>query len=169
MKTLLKKTWIPIVIIGTVLTAFIFFNPTSATVIAPNLTEYTVIRHEAIAYGNYTWTFYSFDTASYIKNLANTIKPNYLADIFTQNVPTIPQLPDWTDILSVLRYIANMFIFIPNMFIIMANYLLLAPLQLLVYPLWIIMSLMGINTSNRDYVYLLNKIIHLKITYINYI
>lgn len=164
---ILKKTWIPITIIGTVLTAFLFFSPFTPI---EDYSQYTIIRHEMRQIGTWTWNFYSFDTLAYLKNLQNSFtNPQFLTNTFTGKLPTLPTSPNWADLTSIYRYIVNSIIFVPNVFIALINYVLIAPIQLLIYPINVVMSLLGINTTNKDFVTAFNFLTNLKINYINYI
>ena len=111
MKNLLKKTFIPIITIGTLITAVWLFQ---------GVENWSVITRQSIQIGSYNWEFYSFDIRRYLGNLETSVNPKQL-ELLLPEFPMIPITPDWTDILSILKFIANNLIFSPNMLIYIVN------------------------------------------------
>lgn len=159
-KKIIRLSFIPILLLGTVLTALIFFSQGN---------DLTIITKQTTQIGDYTWNYYKFDTLQYLINLENSIKGTTMTAIFEGLAPDLPPQPTWTDILSILKYIANSFIFVPNMAVFLINSTVLIPIKVLFYPLNIIITLMGINTANVDYIKAIVAINNMYINYIAYI
>jgi hypothetical protein len=159
-KRLIKITFIPLIVLGTILTAVIFFTEGN---------DLTVIQKTYTQIGTYRWEYYNFNIQLYLINLENSLKASFFTNLGNNIMPSSPALPDWTDITSILKWIGNNLIFTPNMFIFLVNTTIILPTKLLIYPINIIITILGINTTNLDYVKIINTISSTYIKYISYL
>lgn len=120
---------------------------TVALVIVTNSTEGTVITaHDINYFGQWTWHYYTFDVYKYLKSLETSINPMNMF-MSLPNFPSLPQNPDWTNIVSILNYVAKILaVFIPNVAIYMIN-TFWVPTKLILYPATILMALIGFDTN----------------------
>lgn len=159
-KKIIKITFVPLIILGTVLTSVIFF-------MAGN--DLTVIQKSYTQIGNYRWEYYNFNIQLYLINLETSLKTTYITNLGNNLMPSSPALPDWTDITSILKWLGNNLIFTPNMIIFLVNTTIILPTKLIIYPLNIMITILGINTTNLDYVKIINTISNTYIKYITYL
>lgn len=142
LKTILKQTWIWFLLVGSVLVAFGISQIDGLTVVSQQTTQI----------GTWTWTYYKIDVARYLQNLDYSLADSTIINI-VPTTPTLPQAPNWANILTVLKWAFNtLFIFIFNCIIYSLNWVVLAPLKILIYPVNLFYALLGINTSSADYI-----------------
>ena len=160
MKLLLKKTAIPIILLGTILTSVILLQ---------NVNGWSVIELKTIQYGSYTWTYYTFNIRDYVYNIRDAVLYKKIGfDAIIPEMPKIPPIPEWTDILGGLKYIVNCLIFEVNILIYLINFTILLPTKMLLYPLNIIITLLGINTTNIQWITILRNIMTANVDFVKY-
>lgn len=132
-------------------------------------TGVSIIAKESIDYGSYTWTYWRIDTFEYVKSLETSLDINNLSNIDIIP-PTLPQAPNWSDILKVLKYFVSVgFIYVFNWIIFVLDFILLKPLQLLLYPINIFYALLGLDTANTGWIQIFKNLYSANIPYIPYI
>lgn len=154
LKRIINLTLPILITIGTLLVAFG----------VANINGLTVISQKSVEYGSFTWNYYYFDTHIYINNLENALNDTAITGI-------IPEPPQWnntppTDILTFLPKIINALTYSFNWIIYALNWLLLAPLKILLYPINILISLFGFNTSNDNYIKIIQNLYNWQLPYI---
>ena len=157
--TKLLKYIIPFsILLGTILVAFGLSNVEGAT----------IIHNESINYGTYTWTYKVIDLKLYLQNLEEQLNINTVISMFP-NQPELPTTPADTDILGWIKFVASILLqYIANWIIYALNYLLLAPLKIILYPANIIITILGLNTTEESYIKVLRSIYQFQLPYIPY-
>lgn len=147
MKTLIKKIFPIILIVGLIGWAF-----------GITYTGFSIVNQKSINYGVFTWTYYEFDVKQYLQSIEASLTDSNVFNV----VPTAPQLPtapNWSDVLSVLKFAFNsLFIWVFNCIIYALNWVILAPLKLVLYPLNILYAIFGLNTANADWIQAFNTL-----------
>ena len=158
MKTILKQTWWFFILLGSVTIAF-----------GLNLTGFSVITQQNVQIGTFTWTFYKLDVSKYLQNLKSSLDLAQLGNLIPV-APQIPNAPKWTDVLSILKFLVNTFLtFIANWLIYIIQIAIIMPLQFMYYPINIILSILGLNTSNDSWVQAFTTIYKFRLPQIPYL
>lgn len=163
MREILKRTFIPLIIIGTIITAVGSLTFWAA----PELLVITPVQKNII---NWQWNYYTFDVNKYLNNINTAIAgKNIFSNSIIAYPPTLPTLPDWTNVLSILKYTVNIWIYILNCLFFGINNIILLPVKIIMYPANIITTLLGINTTHFEYIDFVKAIMNLKLTYVIYL
>lgn len=157
----ITKKLIPfILLLGTVLIAFRMYN----------LEGFTVITQNRLVYSpEYTWTFYTIDFNKYLQNLETSIDLNQL-NALTLEPPVLPTKPsNDADVIGWVQFVAKLIsVYAMNWIILIINALVVAPIKILCYPVNIIFAILGINTSNNDFITVFRNLYQIAIPYIPY-
>lgn len=141
MKTLIKKIAPWFIFIGLIGWAF-----------GLTYTGLSIVHQDTIQYGTYTWNFFRIDTSQYLQSIEHSLTDNAIINI-VPTTPGLPQAPNWTDILSILKFAFNtLFIWVFNCIIYALNWVILAPIKIVLYPVNIIYAIMGLNTASNDWI-----------------
>lgn len=146
------------IIVGTILVAFGISQIDGAT----------IIENRSITYGTYIWEYKYFNVYQYIKNLNYSLN-NLNFNSMIPSQPILPNTPNSTwDILGWIKFIGSVvLIYVANWVIYALNWLILMPIKLTVlYPLNVILSILGLNTTNNDYIVVITELYNWSIPYI---
>lgn len=139
--TIVKKVFPLILIVGLIGWAF-----------GITYTGLSILETKTITYGTYTWTYYHFNVHDYIKAIEHSLTDAAVMQIIPET-PQLTKAPNWSDILSVLKWAFNtFFIYVFNCIIYALNWTLLAPLKIILYPVNVFYALFGLNTAHNDYI-----------------
>ena len=161
MTTLIKRITPFIILLGVVLIAFGLHR----------IQGFTVVTQKSIVYGpDYTWTYFEIDFGKYLQNLETSISFDQFPEVFGITIPTLPVKPaNNADVVGWLNFTAKLIsVYLLNWIIFALNNLVLIPIKLLLYPTNVILAVLGINTSNNDFIVAFKGLYSLNIPLIPY-
>ena len=129
--------------------------------------DYTVLsihRIDYVAAGQaYSWYYYKLDIQSYLRNLQTSLNITQLNAVIPEK-PVLKAAPEAWKVVEWLEYIANfLFVYLINWLIYIINWVFIVPIKILLYPFNILLAILGIQTSDIEWVKSIREIYELDI------